>query len=275
MAIDIHAVTALIEEAAHTLVLPRFARLSTDEVRAKATPGDPEDVVTIVDREVEAYLTKALTSLTPSAPVIGEEAASHWPERLDVLASDQALWLIDPIDGTKNFVAGDSGFGMMVAYVVEGLTRAAWVVLPARHQTFVAEEGSGAFLNGKRILVSSVQEGPPRGSVLVRYMPGSLGKTVTDALDGHVKIIPSSGSAAIEYTDTLAGLRDFVIYYRLLPWDHAAPALLLTEGGGYVGHFSGQLYTARSENQLTIVARDVVLHEQVRDRLRPHVSSDF
>jgi fructose-1,6-bisphosphatase/inositol monophosphatase family enzyme len=57
--INIQTVTACIEEAAHTLALPRFSRLSADEVEAKATAGDPEDVVTIVDREVEAYLSKA------------------------------------------------------------------------------------------------------------------------------------------------------------------------------------------------------------------------
>lgn len=273
MAIDIQEVTALIEEAAQTLVLPRFARLSTDEVEAKATIGDPEDVVTIVDREVEAHLTRGLAFLTPSAVVIGEEAASHRPELLDALASDQPLWLIDPIDGTKNFVAGDSGFGIMVAYLVEGLTRAAWVALPARRQTFVAEEGSGAFLNGNRVRVASAHEGRPRGSVFVRYMPGSLGKTVTDALDGHVEIIRPSGSAAVEYTETLTGLRDFVLYYRLLPWDHAAPAFVLAEGGGHVGHFNNQPYTARSASQLTIVARDRALHGEVRDRLRTHLPS--
>lgn len=272
MAINIQAVTGFIEEAARTLVLPRFSRLSVDEVEAKTTLGDPEDLVTIVDREVEAHLSKALTALAPSTAVIGEEAAHHRPGLLRLLASDQPLWIIDPIDGTKNFAAGDSGFGVMVAYVVEGRAQAAWLVLPARRQTFVAEAGSGAFVNGERIRVPSApQKSSWRGAVLGRYMPDRLGETVTDALYGRVRMRPPSGCAAIEYTDILRGLGDFVIYYRLLPWDHAAPALLLTEAGGLVSHISGQSYTARSESQLTIVARDVGTAEQLRAWLRPRV----
>jgi fructose-1,6-bisphosphatase/inositol monophosphatase family enzyme len=270
--INIQAVTGFIEKAAQTLVLPRFSRLSATEVEAKATPGDPEDLVTIVDREVETHLSRALAALTPSAAVIGEEAAHHRPELLQLLASDQPLWVIDPIDGTKNFAAGNSGFGIMVAYVVEGRAQAAWIVLPARRQTFVAEAGSGAFINGKRIRVpSNPQESGPRGAVLVRYMPDGLGQGVTDALHGRVRMNPPSGCAAIEYTDILRGLSDFVVYYRLLPWDHAAPALILTEAGGRVSHFSGQPYTARSESQLTIVARDVGMADQLLAWLRPHV----
>ena len=272
MAVDIQAVTGFIEEAARTLVLPRFSRLSADEVEAKATPGDPEDVVTIVDREVETHLSRVLAAVIPSAAIIGEEAAHYRPELLQLLASDQPLWVIDPIDGTKNFAAGDSGFGIMVAYVVEGQAQAAWLVLPARRQTFVAEAGSGAFMNGERIRVPSApQESRSRGAVLVRYMPDGLGDTVTDALHGRVLMNPPSGCAAIEYTDILRGLSDFVVYYRLLPWDHAAPALILTEAGGRVGHFSGQPYTARSESQLTIVARGVGVSDQLCAWLRPHV----
>jgi fructose-1,6-bisphosphatase/inositol monophosphatase family enzyme len=269
---DIQTVTDFIEEAARTLVLPRFSRLSFDDVEAKTTVGDPGDVVTIVDREVEAHLSKALTALAPSAAVIGEEAAHHRPKLLQLLASDQPLWIIDPIDGTKNFAAGDVGFGVMVAYVVEGQAQAAWLVLPARRQTFVAEAGGGAFVNGERVRVPSApQESRSRGAVLARYMPEGLGEAVTDALRGRVRMQRPSGCAAVEYTDILSGLGDFVIYYRLLPWDHAAPALILTEAGGLVSHLSGQSYTARSENQLTIVARNRGTANQLRAWLGPLV----
>jgi fructose-1,6-bisphosphatase/inositol monophosphatase family enzyme len=263
--IDIQAVTRVIDEAAHTLVLPRFSRLSPDDVEAKTTPGDPHDLVTIVDREVEAYLSAALGALTPSAAVLGEEAAHDRPELLQLLASRQPLWIIDPIDGTKNFASGNSGFGIMVAFVVAGHTQAAWVVLPARRQTFVAEAGSGAFVNGERVrIVPTRQKATPTGAVLARYMPAGLGDRVTDALRGRVQLRRASGCAAIEYTDILSGVRDFAVYYRLLPWDHAAPALILTEAGGHVGHLSGEPYTARSESQLTIVARDVGIADQLR-----------
>jgi fructose-1,6-bisphosphatase/inositol monophosphatase family enzyme len=105
--------------------------------------------------------------------------------------------------------------------------------------------------------------------VLSRYMPDGVGDRVKAALEPHVRIDPSSGCAAIEYTDTLNGAHDFVVYHRLLPWDHAAPALLLTEAGGRVCHASGQPYTARSKSQLTIVARDAVVAHRLCGWITP------
>jgi fructose-1,6-bisphosphatase/inositol monophosphatase family enzyme len=265
MPLDIEAVTSVIEEAAQTLVLPRFARLAPDEIEAKASPGDAEDIVTVVDREVEAHLSRALIALVPSAAVLGEEAAHQQPELLRLLGSDRPLWVIDPIDGTKNFAEGNNGFGIMVAHVVKGSTRAAWLILPARRQTFVAEEGSGSFLNGKRIRVPPAPaDGDLRGSVLVRYMPGRMGDAVTGALKGRVVMNRPAGCAAVEYTDVLEGRSDFVVYYRLLPWDHAAPVLILDEAGGHVTHFEGQSYTPRSLSQLTFVVRDTGIADQLR-----------
>jgi fructose-1,6-bisphosphatase/inositol monophosphatase family enzyme len=274
--VDIEAVTGIIEEAAQTLVLPRFARLEAGEIEAKSTPGDAEDIVTIVDREVEAHLSRALRALDPSAAVLGEEAAHQQPELLRLLDTDQPLWVIDPIDGTRNFAAGDSGFGIMVAYVVSGATRLAWIVLPARRQTFVAEVGSGATLNGSRIRVGPASvRGAVRGAVLVRYMPEMLREAVSGALAERVVIKRPAGCAAIEYTDVLGGRSDFVVYYRLLPWDHAAPSLILIEAGGQVSHLNGKEYTARSQSQVTFVVRNAEVSDQLRAWVRSRVQGSY
>ena len=272
MSPDIDAVTNIVDEIAQIAILPRFRQLRLEDVEHKSTATDPGDIVTVVDRDVEARLTLALRALTPSAPVIGEEAVQARPELLNLRASDGPLWLVDPIDGTRNFVRGDDGFGVMLAWVVGGNARAAWILLPARRQIFVAEAGSGAFVNGVRATVPLQSTGPlPRGALLVRYMPGSLGETVTQAMRGHFQAIGPSGCAAVEYTDILAGKTDFAVYYRLLPWDHAAPALILVEGGGRVEHLDGTPYSARSENQPTVVARDARVSVHVRNCLTPHV----
>lgn len=253
--VDVHAVTECIEAAARALVLPRFKRLAPSEVEGKQTPGDSDDIVTIVDREVEAHLTAALQSHASAAHVIGEESVHHRPDTMRLLDGETPLWIIDPIDGTKNFAAGHSAFGIMVSYVLRGNAVAAWIVLPAREQTFVAEAGGGAFLNGQRIRVAPrLREDILRGAVFSRYMPDGMGAAVNASLQSHVRPLPPSGCAAVDYTDLLFGVRDFVIYYRLLPWDHAAPALVLTEAGGLVRHASGLPYTARSPHQLTLAA---------------------
>ena len=262
---DVDAVTQLIEDVAKELVVPRFRQLQAEEIEHKATADDPEDVVTSVDREVEVRLTEGLSALMPSAVVVGEEATYADPELLTLVHGDRPVWLIDPIDGTKNFATGDRAFGIMVGLVGGGLTRAAWILFPAEQLTFVAERGSGAYLNGARVRVPpAVGEDSPRGTILSRYMPDVLRHVVVLGTQGRFRQAPPSGCAASEYMTILRGGAEFVVYYRLLPWDHAAPALILSEGGGLVEHVSGEAYSPRSSNQLTIVARDETVARVVR-----------
>ena len=254
----IDAVTALIVEAAETLILPRFRHLRPEDIEDKATSPDRQDLVTIVDREVEVWLTRAFARLEPAATVIGEEAVHAAPELVNLVATDTPLWIIDPIDGTKNFARGDDGFGVMVSRVMAGQTQAAWLMLPARGEMFVAEAGSGTWRNGRPIRVPvTTAPDEPRGLVFDRYMPPDVRAHVNRIAEGSAfGIEPYSTCAAVEYTDILRGDKDFAVYYRLLPWDHAAPALILTEAGGSVAHLSGKPYSVRSDDQVTIVARN-------------------
>jgi len=247
-------VTALLVEVGRDLILPRFRSLRPEEIERKHTPADPDDIVTAVDRQAEERLTKELLSLAPGTAVIGEEAVHAEPAILDQLASDDPVWLLDPIDGTRNFAAGDDGFGIMLAYVARGETRASWVVLPARDETFVAEAGSGARRNGQAMRVPTPGGRTARGAIHPRYMPVETRLSAERHAAGGFQSGPDTKSAAVEYTQILAGARDFAVYYRLLPWDHAAPALILVEGGGVVVHLDGRPYTPRSADQVTVVA---------------------
>lgn len=262
---DIDTVTRLLDSVSQEIILPRFRQLTTDEVERKHSLTDPDDVVTVVDRAVEAALTSALLDLAPGSAVVGEEATHSAPNLLQLLDTDTPLWLIDPIDGTKNFIAGSDGFGTMLAYVVAGQTRAAWILLPVRDEMFVAEKGSGAWLRGTRLYTQPPgTHARPRGTLHVRYMPAPIRDTVTPAVREECEVRTDSRSAAIEYTDVLQGRRDFAVYYRLLPWDHAAPALFITEGGGCVEHLDGTPYVPRSEDQVTIVGADAPTTARVR-----------
>ncbi|ODS55445.1 MAG: hypothetical protein ABS36_09785 [Acidobacteria bacterium SCN 69-37] len=266
--VDIEAVSRLIAEAAATIVMPRFRHLGRGDVEDKSPSSDRADLVTIADREAEAWLTAALVRLDPGSTVIGEEAVYATPGLLDRLKDDAPVWLIDPIDGTRNFVHGDDGFGVMVARVVGGRAQAAWVLLPARGQAFAAETGSGAWLNGARIRVPAIDAtGPLRGSLFTRYMPADVRARVTTGTTDGIELFADSSCAAVEYTDTVRGAKDFLVYYRLLPWDHAAPALILTEAGGRVEHVDGQPYTARSSSQITIVAGSQSIADEIGARL--------
>jgi fructose-1,6-bisphosphatase/inositol monophosphatase family enzyme len=253
--LDIERVTALLKRAVAELVLPSFRRLGPGDVERKLTPGLAEDVVSRVDREVEAWLTPELAALVPGSVVIGEEAAHADPGLLDRLHSAHWLWLIDPIDGTRGFVDGTDQFGVMVALLERGQTRAAWIDLPVRQQTFVAELGAGTYRNGERLRVTPEdRRRAPRGNLYTTFMSAELRANVQAWSPERFTHGDPSGCAALEYTNLAQGHKDFVVYHRLLPWDHAPGALVLSEAGGSTQHLDGRLYSPASTDQVTVCA---------------------
>jgi fructose-1,6-bisphosphatase/inositol monophosphatase family enzyme len=262
--VDVDAVTNLILDVSREVVMPRFQTLRDDEIQRKATAEHVDDIVTIVDREAEARLSGGLQDLLPSAWVLGEEAAFDDEMLLRRVEDDRPVWVIDPLDGTSNFAAGHDGFGIMVSLAARGHVSHAWVYLPARGDLFVAEAAGGAYRNGVRIRVPTTDVPAPRAALFLRYMPSDIREMVMARTAGRVVVAAHSGAAAIEYTNIVRGDADLAIYYRLLPWDHGAPALVLTESGGVVQHLDGTPYTIRSRHQITLVARDAELAARAR-----------
>lgn len=253
-----------------SVVMPSFRSLRPEDIHSKDTPGDPDDLVTIADKAAERYLIGALGEVVPGAAFIGEEAVCDDPSLLAALSARAPAWLIDPIDGTKNFAHGDVNFGVMLALVEEGRTRASWMAVPAARPegyTVVAERGGGTRIDGARIETRRDVPQVPRGSIHTRMMPADAAREVLEKLRGKYEARPSTGSAATEYSAVIRGEKDFVIYYRLLPWDHAPGALAVTEAGGAVVHLSGEPYAPLSPNQLTIAAATRELAETIRRAL--------
>ena len=259
----IDRVSGLLAEVVAEEVMVRFRALEASDLEAKISAGDPDDLVTAVDRAVERRLTGALTALLPGSRVVGEEATHAQPALLAALASTDPVWLVDPIDGTKNFARGDDTFGVMVALFDRGATRAAWISLPARGQTFVAEAGAGTHLDGVRVR-APLGARPLRGTLYTHFMPATLAARVIGASAGRFVPHPGPGAAAIEYTALVRGEKDFVVYHRLLPWDHGPGALVLTEAGGRVEHLDGRPYHPRASSQVTILGADPSVPAEVR-----------
>src|SRR3546814_8848845 len=114
---DTRRIAAILAEAAQAEVMPRFRRLSADAVRAKSSP---RDLVTEADEAAERFIAARLAKLHPGAVMVGEEASARNPALLNMLVDADLAFLIDPIDGTRNFVAGLPLFGMMVAVCHRG-----------------------------------------------------------------------------------------------------------------------------------------------------------
>lgn len=266
----IERVTTIVHDVVTSVVMPSFRSLRPEDIHSKDTPGDPDDLVTIVDKAAERYLIDALSEVVPGAAFIGEEAVCEDASLLEALSAAAPAWLIDPIDGTKNFAHGNANFGVMLALVEAGRTRASWMAVPAAQPTgytIAAERGGGTRIDGVRVEPRRAVPAMPRGSIHTRMMPPDAARDVTQKLRGTYEPRPSTGSAATEYSAIIRGEKDFVIYYRLLPWDHAPGALAITEAGGAAIHVSGEPYAPLSPNQVTIFAATPELAESIRRSL--------
>ncbi|MFV0451695.1 MAG: inositol monophosphatase family protein [Propioniciclava sp.] len=212
-------VADLIVAVTERIVLPRFRSLAADEVIEKR----PGDVVTVADREAEIALTAALRQRSPGALIVGEEATFAEPSVLaDLPAADHA-WVIDPVDGTRNFANGTADFGVIVAEVRSGITERGWIWQPIHQRMFTVERGRGAACNGEPMVPAPAREQPWHAAVPRRLRGGG---------DRAFTFSRTLGSCAIDYPRVALGEVDGLGYTTQHPWDHLAGSLLVTELGG-------------------------------------------
>jgi len=191
----------VLREVAQREIAPRFQQLAPSDVFRKPSAEDPHDVVTAADRAAEAELTLRLPELVPGSTVVGEEAVAADASVLARLRGSAPVWVVDPLDGTKNFAAGHGPFGSMVALVERGTLLAAGIYLTEGDNLFLAERGLGAFHNGERILLRIPATGVLKGTVNVRYMPPDLAEPLNARAALHTQVAPVF-CAAHEYTET-------------------------------------------------------------------------
>jgi fructose-1,6-bisphosphatase/inositol monophosphatase family enzyme len=250
-------VAALLRETANEVVLPAFRHLGRGDVFEKA----PGEVVTVADRRAEELLTAGLLDLLPGSVVVGEEAVAADAVILDRLKGAAPVWLVDPIDGTANYAAGREPFAMMIALVHEGETTDGWIYEPIGDTLAHGRAGGGAYVDGFRV---EPPFPPPvlHGAVPGKYFPAALRDRIrARATAPGVEIVRSQHCAGREYRDLLVGDRDFVMFWRTLPWDHAPGTLLVREVGGVVRRLDGSPYEVGADGHglLAAVSEDAWL----------------
>jgi len=256
----------VVREVAEREIAPRFQRLAPGDVMGKPSAEDPNDLVTAADRAAEAELTLRLPELVPGSSVVGEEAVAADPSVVERLRGSGPVWVVDPLDGTRNFAAGRGPFGTMVALVERGALLAASIYFTEGQRMFLAERGLGAFCNGERILPRAPSTGVLAGSLYVHYMPEELGKRLSARAASH-HAVPGEICAAHEYTQIALGLKDYAHYYRLLPWDHAPGALIVREAGGVVRHPDGRDYDIFDRRESLLLSPDEQTWQRAREDL--------
>lgn len=263
--LDRHAddVEEAVRKAAAAEVMPRFRRLAAHEVDQKA---GPHDLVTDADRLAERYLTETLGALLPGSVVVGEEAVHANPASYEALQGDTPVWIVDPVDGTRQFVHGDPGFCMLVALAKSGVLLASWTYAPARDQLATAIRGRGAFLDGERLYA-----GVPDPGRDLRVATSHPDYTTDEQKRGLLGlwtdgVAPRAcGSAGLEYLGVARGESDAVAFSWEAAWDHAAGLLLVEEAGGTHVTLTGEPFRIKGGNTLPFTAaRDAATAHRVR-----------
>jgi myo-inositol-1(or 4)-monophosphatase len=220
------------------------------------------DPVTVVDKLCEKAIVQMISDTFPDHDIMTEESpfeAKGSPWR----------WIVDPIDGTTNYFHGFPFFCVSIGLEIDGEVKLGIVHIPVLNETFHAEKGKGAFLNGSRISVS--QNDNLNRSFLCTGFPYDVREHPDCYLQYFREFLIKSfgirrpGSAAIDLSYLAAGRFDGFWELKLHPWDVAAGSLLITEAGGKVTDFQGQPFTIYSEE---ILASNGLIHEEMLEVVR-------
>ncbi|MEV7438633.1 inositol monophosphatase family protein [Streptomyces griseoviridis] len=255
-----------IREAAATEIMPRFRTLAAHEVDQKT---GPHDLVTDADRLAERYLTEVLGELLPGSVVVGEEAVHADPAVYEAIQGATPVWIVDPVDGTRQFVGGDTGFCTLVALARHGELLASWTYAPARDQLATAVRGQGAFLDGERLRAGIPDTG--RDLRVATSHPDyttDAQKRILHTLSVDGVAPRPCGSAGLEYLAVARGELDATAFSWEAAWDHAAGLLLVEEAGGTQLTVTGEPFRITGGNALPFTAaRDTATAHRVRDLL--------
>lgn len=227
------------------------------------------DLVTEADRASERLVVERLRTHFPSHQIVGEEGGGHQ-------SSSDYRWFVDPLDGTTNFAHSFPMFNVTLGLERAGEPVAGVVYDPIRQEMFTAERGAGAYLNNRRIRVSTVQK-----------LSDSLASTGFPSRKRHHNVnihfyyqlamashgVRRTGSAAIDLAYVACGRLDFFWEFGLKPWDMAAGTLLVQEAGGRTSDMRGAAHSVTGSEHL--LADNGALHDEVLAMFGRIFAGDF
>ena len=232
------------------------------------TKKSHSDYVSEVDRAAEQAIINTLLDAYPKHAILAEESGTH--------GDSEYLWIIDPLDGTTNFLHGFQQYAVSIALQHNGVLTQAVIYDPTKNDLFTATRGSGAYINDRRLRVSKRTE-------LADCLIGTgFPYTKFEHLDPYMNILRDMmqktaglrrpGSAALDLAYTAAGRYDGFFEIGLKPWDIAAGCLLITEAGGLVGDMQGNDTYLKSGN---LCAGNTKVFSQMLQVIAPHLTESL
>lgn len=244
--------------ARHAGKMARDMRLEDLDVQQKGYA----DLVTRADKEIEAYLLGEIEKHFPGHSVLGEESGMHQQ-------GSQHRWFVDPIDGTLNYAHGLPEYSISIGYAIGDDLQLGVVYCPEMDEMFSAEKGKGAWLNGKPMKVSTIDQ--IGNALVITGFRAALIDTPLSNVENFISVARKAqtvrrlGSAALDLAYVAAGRAEGYWEIALNPWDVAAGILLVREAGGTVeGHFG---LANLLEKRVDILATNPAILQPLRDIL--------
>ena len=259
----------LLREAAEQIVMPLWRNLGEEDVTEKSEG----DLATTADTRCETFLASHLPGLIDGSLVLGEESVHVDPGQLSALQTDAAVWVIDPLDGTRYFAAGQPQFAIMVCLIQSGMTIGAWILKPLDGILTSAERGCGTYQGSKRLSVDSsrLPLERARGVAMTWYLPDSL-KPTADAASDTFLFIERTRCAGYNYPSFVKNELHFLFFYRTLVWDHAPGVLIAQEAGGFVRRLDGTEYTPVDDRKGLLCATNPEMWKSIQQTLVPSIT---
>jgi myo-inositol-1(or 4)-monophosphatase len=223
------------------------------------------DFVSEVDREAEEAIIRTLREAYPGHAILAEESGAS--------GNSEFRWIIDPLDGTTNYLHGFPQYAVAIALMHKEVVTQAVIYDPARNDLFTSTRGSGAFLNDQRIRVSkrpSLKSGLIGTGFAFRQLDHLEPYLATlRHVMKHSAGVRRAGSAALDLAYVAAGRLDGFWEFGLSPWDIAAGALLITEAGGLIGDLQGENNYFKTGN---VVAGNPKVFVELLHAIAPHLT---
>ena len=258
---QINLITKVCMKASRSLIRD-FGEIENLQVSTKG----PGDFVTSADKRTEKILIDELQKAHPDFGILTEESG------IINKSNTKNRWIIDPIDGTMNFLNGVPQFAISIGYEEEGEIKCGVVFNPIMNEMFLAEKGNGAYLNNTRIRVSNKKKikdallvtGGPKGSSKIKDKIFSEYINVSK----NVSNVRKFGSAALDMAYVACGRFDGYWQRELNYWDVAAGIIIVKEAGGFVDFFEKDKNLPLKKN---ILATNSNIHEELRDLINKKV----
>ena len=251
---QINLITKACMKASRSLIRD-FGEIENLQVSSKA----PGDFVTSADKRTEKIIIEELLKAHPNYGIISEEAGYINK------SNKNNRWIIDPIDGTMNFLNGIPQFAISVAYEEENEVKCGIIFNPVTNEMFSAEKGSGAYLNNSRMRVSNKRK--LSEALIVTGGPKQASKIKKKIFSEYISIstqvsnVRKFGSAALDMAYVACGRFDGYWQRELNYWDIAAGIILIKESGGFVNFFEEDMKVPLKKN---IIASNSIIHKELR-----------